>query len=174
MKRSFWMTMFVALAWVTLTGCGQVYVNIPPAAGDMATHDPNDKTARQVQVAALRGVLAEYPSDGTVRVTLPEGTTKLHYATMLPKVSESAIGPDDAGDAATDLHVRAIRVRGKSGEVDVVRDTGDQKGQVITVRLSWQPMDEWKADQLRSWSAITDDTLRTAKSAQNPAPPQTP
>jgi hypothetical protein len=110
------------LGLALLCGACTPYVNIPPNAGDVASHDPNRQTVQEVIVAAARAALAESPIDQPFHVILPAGTLPLIYDQMLPRISPHAVWSSrGAPEGEPFLEIRQVRIRGSNAEVDLIR-----------------------------------------------------
>ena len=160
-----------------VAGC-TTYANIPAEPGSVAISDPNDRAIREIEIEALRAVLAEYPVHGTVEVVLPEGTDGLTYAAVLSALDQPAVSPNRAaatqpaepqpGPVAT-LAVRGVRIRNDNAQVDIDRSGVSGLKQLITVYLKRAPFSEWGVRSIRPWGAIRDISLE-----RTIAPPEKP
>jgi len=144
-----------------ITGCGSPYVNIPPARGDLATHDPNGKGVCDVTVAAMLAVVDQTPLTGHFQVVLPEGTTDLTYSMVLGRISDMAVasGGGEQVEIVATFEINGIRIRGADAEVDILRPSTGIAPELITVYLTWAPGSDWSVDRLRTWRGNIDRTL---------------
>ncbi len=114
-------------------GCGgPANVNVPALARDMAINDPNAKVVKRAEVAAVTYSLQGDPLPGGFTLVLPEGTFDETYAEVIAGIDAGATR-DAAADLPT-LEVRAIRLRGSDGQVDLVRpDPAGRRLHVVDV-----------------------------------------
>lgn len=155
-------------AAVALSGCA-TWVNIPPHAGDAASHDPNEETVLHVEVAALRAALADKPADQDVQIILPPGTLPLTYDTILPRISATAMWSSrGTPEGMTVVEVKEIRIRGSQAAVDIIRpwdfQEPDAGRQLVTVDLDWDPVSKWQAERVVSWHTSVEKALRKGES----------
>jgi len=163
--RQFLTLATLGVAAAVLGGC-TTYVNIPSRAGDVAVHNPNDDTVKDVEAGALRGAISERPINEPFEVILPEGSLPSTYDWVLPHVGPHAVwSKNGAHEGQPVVEVREIRIRGSSAQVDVIRpwDPGDPSGyqQLVTVELSWDPITHWQTDRVAGWRTSVDKALRT-------------
>lgn len=144
-------TLFLALA-----GCA--YVNIPPQQGDLAWHDPNNQTVREVLTRTLKAVLDEQPIEGRFVVLMPDGSSAEPYINLnrvLENYDPKAWKQVLITDATPAIHIKQIRIRASEAQVDLVRETNptqpDPHNQLITTQLYWQAPDGWFAHRVRRW-----------------------
>ncbi len=161
-------TLSIAAAVVLALSAGcSTYVNIPPIEGDVAAHDTNESSVRQLMAAAGAAVLQERPIPGKFVVVLPRGTRPETYDYVLPRISSNAVwssgGP--TGDEPT-IEIRQIRIRGSNAEADVIRplvagEPGTTR-QLVTVDLEWNFFEpHWLVQQVRVWHTSVDRALQT-------------
>ncbi|MBL4700349.1 MAG: hypothetical protein JKX85_03745 [Phycisphaeraceae bacterium] len=152
-----------------LGGCSP-YVNIPGQRGDtLATHNPNSKYIQQAIVVALKAVTMYRPVEGNYQVILPEGTDPATYALLLPQLGDQAMWSSDGmRQVQTVYEVKALRIRGADGEVDIVRPASglaaDGTQQLVTVDLKYYIPGGWGHTRLRVWKASVEDALRQTAS----------
>ena len=155
-------TILIGLALLMLPGgCGgPTYVNLPAAEGDLARHDPNSESVRHAQTVALRAVTEKSAYIGPVGVQLIEGTSPLSYVAVLPTIGDEATRLDENADEPeppVTLTVRAVRLRGGAGEVDVVRGTPEGLRELVTVYLKYAAFGGgWELDRVRTWRGDAD------------------
>jgi hypothetical protein len=147
----------VLIGLITL-GC-QTYVNIPPQARDTANHNPNGKMVRIVMAEAIRATLADGSITGLVQVMLPENTDKLTYAQVINAIGDQAVSPyeEDVSSIVGIVFAKGVRIRGAQAEVDVARPVGEGMDQLVTVYLTWTPMNGWNADSVHVWRGVPID-----------------
>ena len=144
----------------TASGCNPyTYINIPEQDGDLARHNPNSPTVRQLESVALNALLARSPIDGPFMVVLPQGSDILSYERVLPTVSDRAVPPDHGAQLNLEetLTVRAIRARATKAEVDILRAS---RRTLSTVYLHYSPVSSWTADRIHDWGTIEDLSIR--------------
>jgi hypothetical protein len=157
----------VALLIITvgLSACTP-YVNIPGQRGDtLATHNPNSKSIQEAVVTALKAVITYRPVDGNYQVILPQGTDPQTYAKLLPQLGDQAMWSSDGMPQDLPIYeVKAIRIRGADGEVDIARPaTGMPDGrtrQLVTVDLKYYVPGGWGHTRIRVWKASVEDEMR--------------
>lgn len=153
-----------------LTGC-KTYVNIPPQAGDIASHDANSKTVRDVMVTAAAAAMAERSIEGPYQVVLPEGTSALTYAAVAARLGDQASYNMDGPSPETPvLEVQQVRIRAAVAEVDLARPVGPDRSELVTAYLDWSPAGGWAADRLRVWRTFNPSTHRVTIDAMAPVP----
>lgn len=159
-KQSVWV---LALCVLMVGGCA-TYVNIPPQPGDVALHDPNSSTVREVVLEGLRACIEEHAMHGRFRVVLPAGATPTFYDQIVTNLSPNATWADlEQGAAAKGasgagvpaLVVKQVRIRGAAAQVDIARPlfTGGvhNAAQLVTVVMSWDLLTGWGTDRVRVW-----------------------
>ncbi len=141
------------LAAVALTGCTYPYVNIPPAGGDLATHDPNSTAVREVTAASMKALIGQTTLAGNFEVVLPEGSTDLTYHYTLGAISDRAVMPGEleATDVVASYTIKGIRIRGAEGEVDIQTPSTVTTPELVTAYLEWSPGSGWHVERLRIW-----------------------
>lgn len=105
---------FVLVA-LCLTACAP-YINIPPEDGDWAVNNPNNKTVRSVEVAAVRYALEREPIGGPYYLQLPEHSTPETYALVVHALGSDAVVPPG-------IPVVEFDERGRLIETDTSGDT---------------------------------------------------
>ncbi len=152
-----------------MTGGCSTYINIPAQAGDVARNDPNLATVREVQLAALKGMLAEDPFETNYQVILPARTSAAHYNVLMGQLEDeramwSIKGPRDG---VAHVVIRQVRVRGWYAQTDIVRPASfrqiDGPRQLATVWLQWYPISGWTYRRTHLWSIGVEEALREAK-----------
>ena len=171
-----------AAAWAVAGGLGALmamgcapYVNIPPQRGDVARNDIDAGAIRTITIPAVRAVVEQRPPAGPYVVSLIEADENLTYPEILPEIGPNALAPfDDARPPDAPVYeVTGIRIRGLSGEVDVVAP-GDYGGrQLLTVYLRNPPFSPWTVERLRVWRGPVEQTPPPTPAAA-PAPAFTP
>ena len=153
----------ITISVLVMIGC-TTYVNIPPQPGDVAVHDDDDDTVREVITESLRTVIQQRSIQGPVAIKLPDGRIRRHFirTTMdttglidvWPVDAQAPDDPDMTGNAIG-LEVRQIRIRGWSAGVDVLMRLDPQQlhtqDQLVTVDLQWHAMHGWVVDRTRFW-----------------------
>lgn len=167
--------LFMLVACVLLTACSSpTYINVPRAEGDVAFNDPNGKTVRRIEQSALAAVLADRAILGDVAVRFPEGTTELTAITIVAELSENVFpeGQTPTGEY-TLVEVRAVRVRGGTGEVDIVRPGTTRDRELVTVTMKWRALEGWVAGRMRVWGFSVEqaDTHRLVNPGASPRKP---
>lgn len=179
-----------ALAAAAVGGLGGCvgYASYPPVPGDTAINDPNHPPVNEMMAIGLRWAAERYPVDpadpnAAFAVNLPVGVRPETYEFVLGRIGGGAMPLTHATASLPTFHVKRVRVRGDSGQVDILRPvlelspspTGEPVYQEVTVRMEggWQP---WRVVGRREWSLgagqapepnYLDDLLR----ARRPAPP---
>jgi hypothetical protein len=155
MKRSLQLTLLLVLACLFTLGC-QTYVNIPRQGADTANHNPNGKTVRKVMIHAIRTALLDGGIVEPVQLMLPEETSMLTYTFIANEIGDQVVLADDEAIATVRgvVFAKGVRIRGNSGEVDIVRPVGDGIDQLVTVYLTWKPVNGWYADSVRVWRGV--------------------
>lgn len=133
---------------IVLAGCTP-YVNIPPQKGDLAFHSPNKQTVRDIMIVAARAAIADRPIEGTYQLKLPEGSSSLTYEAVVQALGGAGTYGDRA--AGPMLSVEQVRIRGVSGEVDLVRPVAADRSEFLTAYASWAPNSGWAVDRVRVW-----------------------
>ena len=142
---------------VSLTvGCGgPANVNVPGFKGDIAINDPNAEAVKRAEVAAVRYTLERRPITGGFTLQLPEGTLDETYTEVLPAIGAGAV--KDPSPELPTVEVRAIRLRGSTGQVDLVRP--DAVGRRLhVVDLTYEFGHGWAGVSSRPY-AIDPDTM---------------
>lgn len=154
MRRFSTLVSLVTVCILTMTGC-HPYVNIPPQAGDIASHRVDTESVRQVSVLAIKAVYQDRPTVGPYTLVLAEGSSWATYQTALKTLGEFATL--DSGPKVPILEVRELRIRADKAEVDVVRPADDfdphRLGRQITVYLNWDPFAGWMVTRLHHWQS---------------------
>lgn len=150
------------LAALLLPACSSpTYINVPPADGDVAFNNANSRTVRDIEQVALAAVLAARPISGDVAIRFPRGTSELTAITVISDLPENVV-PE--GDTATGeytlVEVRAVRVRGGTGEVDIVRPGTTRDRELVTVTMKWRPLNGWTSRGMRVWGFGVDQADR--------------
>ncbi len=158
MNRSIQLTILLTLACLYALGC-HPYVNIPKQDADTASHNPNGKTVRTVMIYAIRTAILDGGIDGPVQIMLPEDTSKLTYTYIANAIGDQAVVPDDDAMTAVDgiVFAKGVRIRGNTGEVDIIRPAGDGVDQLVTVYMTWKPVSGWHSDGVRVWRGVPID-----------------
>lgn len=147
------------------TGGCQTYVNIPQQTGDVASSNMNGSNVRNLVGESLRGLRAELLAPGKYQVILPAGATPETYETILAIAGEPYTWADTlgSGNVVDKLEVRAIRVRGWEGSVDIIRSTSpqtpDAPKQLVTVYLKDYIVGGWASRNIRVWRMNVADAL---------------
>ena len=143
------------LAALTVGCGGPANVNVPAMKSDMAINDPNAKAVKRAEVAAVRYTLEQRPIPGGFTLQLPEGTLDETYTEVLPAIGAGAV--KDPAPGLPTVEVRAIRLRGSTGEVDLVRP--DAVGRRLhVVDLTYEFGHGWAGVSSRPY-AIDPDTM---------------
>jgi hypothetical protein len=144
------------IAAFLLTACNPyAYVNVPPQQGDLATHDPNQQMVRDVEVEALRKLLADRPLQPPIALELPTGTTELTTSDVARRAGEGVTPIHEAPDADSRVQVTQVRIRGLRSEVDVLYPTLAGLPQLLTVYMSYTPINNWRVDRIADWPGAT-------------------
>lgn len=140
------------------------YASYPPVPGDTAINDPNHPPMNEMMATALRWAAEEFPVDpadpnAPYAVNLPVGVRPETYEFVLGRIGGAAMPLTHGTATLPTFHVKRIRVRGDSGQVDILRPvrelspspTGEPVYQEVTVRMEggWQP---WHVVGRREWS----------------------
>lgn len=129
MKRTrFWPAAVFALS-LSFYGCA-TYVNIPPQAGDVAWHSPNNPNVLAVEATAIKAVVDDWQLGQTFTVKALPGTSPLKYFAMLRHIGDHATIEHVEG--APRIEVRQLYIRGSSANVDIVRSRGVAGGTAST------------------------------------------
>jgi hypothetical protein len=177
--RTRWIASLAAASCLlSLTACSSNpgYVNIPAQRGDVASSDPNTENVRQVIEKAVQASLEQRPIQGPYELVLPERATPETYAVLTYRLGADAVIPgnipavplDEEGEpipqegepaAAVEpvtlaefpaLTIKAVRVRGRDGSVDLTRpDAGAAPMHEVTLR--WEAGFGWFAKDVRPW-----------------------
>ena len=165
-----------------LTACAPpTYINIPPENGDWAFSNPNADDVQEMEVVAIRKSLEADPIGGPYEIRLPERTRPETYALVAHALGADALVPGDVPAVALDedgkvietegdvpevatpvslgefptVEVRSIRIRGATGQVDLVRPSPSGR-RMTTVYLEWEAGFGWFAERLRNWRVDPD------------------
>lgn len=152
-----------------LTGCGSLYVNLPPLPGDMATHWPNDNNVRTIEAAALVEVLKRYPPTGSYAIKLPAGTNSQTHNFVLAALPQSeTIG--ESSDPLPIYRVAELFIRGSHAYVDVViPPQGISRNEaLVTVYLAPAIVDGWTVTYSRLWNIEVEKALRLTRPSDIP------
>ena len=156
--------LLLSASLVLLGGC-QTYVNIPAQTGDVASSNINGSNVRNMVGEALRGLRGEMLASGRYEVILPAGATPETYTAVLAIAGEPYTWADarDSTRVVDKLEVRAIRVRGWEGSVDIIRSTDphttDAPKQLVTVYLKDYIVGGWASRNIRVWRMNVADAL---------------
>ena len=148
-----------------LSACSP-YVNIPGQRGDtLATHNPNSKYIQEAIVAALKAVVTYRPVEGNYQVILPEGTDPATYASLPPQMGDQAMWSSDGVRQDVPVYeVKAIRLRGADGEIDIARPAvglpDGRTQQLVTVDMKYYVPGGWGHTRLRVWKASVENAMR--------------
>ncbi len=184
------------LLWaLCLAGCA-AYVNVPALTGDTADHNPNGEYAVPAIPVAIKAALGDQPIDHPFLVVLPKGAAEATYNLVLAQVGPNAtwVGPDAAGPTTAPapgggvmlitptaaplpsdravIEVAQIRIRGWSGQIDVVRPTDLSQihgsRELVTVYMKWDPVSHWQSVLVRPWRTIVETALKMSADAGEP------
>ena len=100
----------IVLSAITLASLGcSAYVNIPAQRGDVAGHNPNNRTVLIVQCEAMRALADHWQINEpfTLR-TLPDTEPNKYFA-LIPEVSEHAMADQVEGQKM--MEVRQLHIR---------------------------------------------------------------
>ncbi len=149
-------TSLTALSWMLLlAGCNPyTYVNVPPQAGDVALHDPNQKLVRNVEVEAVRSLLLQRPLNPPVSLQLPTGTSELTLTDVARRCGEGVQPAQDDQEAASLIQITQVRIRGINAQVDVMYPTVTGMSQLLTVYMNYQPINGWQTDRIVDWPGV--------------------
>jgi len=160
-------------------GCA-TYVNIPSQAGDVASHNPNDRNVLAVEAQALEAFARHLQLSQPFMVrTLPD-TESLRHLAMLPYISE--VASPEVVDGAPLIEVRQLYIRGLRARVDLVytpawsaaADTQTSSGvvpygdtgagsRVVTAYLKLDTFTGWQVTRMKTWRLEVDKALRSAR-----------
>lgn len=156
MTRILQTIVLLAILALLAAGC-QPYINIPAQRGDTASHNPNGKTAREVMAVAIRAAIDDAGITEPVQISLPDRAEPITYAAIARAVGDPVVLPDsESGATGAVVGVRAVRVRGVEGEVDVVRPAGGGHEELVTVHLKWDPVVGWGAERVQTWRGVIE------------------
>lgn len=136
-----------------LVGCAAPYVNVPHQSGDIAADNPNLRTVRDVEVAALRAVYESSDLPGPILIRLPAGSDALTYVAAADAIDDEVVvtPSDESVKPASTLTIDQVRVRGWDAEVDVIRPVSGSVRQLVTVYLERQPFSGWTVRRQHVW-----------------------
>ncbi len=144
-----------------LTGC-TTYINIPPQPGDLAVHNPNNGTVREVESTGLAAVLAGRSAGQRLGVKLPEGTDAETYKRIITPLGDK-VYQDEAVQPKAFAEVRRVAVRGRYAEVDIVMpEPTSQVPQLYTAYLAWEPGRGWYSQRVKHWRIPVGDALEAS------------
>lgn len=160
------MVLLFVVVFFSISGCSS-YVNLPAQPGDMASHNPNDATVRDVVGEALSAVVKQYPFEGTFAILLPEKTTADTYEVITTKAGKNAVWPGNKSrNELPVLEVKRVQVRSQAARVDITRPVGtglaSGEEQVVTVDLKWNPFRGWVAQRVQPWRMSVDNAMRVS------------
>ncbi|MCC6680544.1 MAG: hypothetical protein IT445_06535 [Phycisphaeraceae bacterium] len=158
MTRSLRPLAALALLLLVLPGAGcnpYTYVNVPPQSGDVARHGPNQELVREVEVEAIRSLLSERPLDPPVAVELPVGTNELTTSDVARRSGEGVLPVHEAQEAASLIKVTQVRIRGPRAQVDLMYPTLTGMSQLLTVYMSYTPINGWQTERIVDWPGVT-------------------
>ncbi len=150
--------LLIALPLLCATAC-TTYVNIPAQPGDLAAHDPNDPTVREVVSEALYAVTTHRSIDGPVAFIMPDGTASRHFVRGARHAPDLSVGVSEAINVdeitGPSLEVKQVKIRGWSASVDILYRVDPRQlhtdDQLATVELEWQTLQGWTARRTRFW-----------------------
>ena len=159
-------------------GC-TTYVNIPPQANDVASHNPNQGSVLAVQRQALSAVVDYYKIDQPFTISPLPKTAPSFCLTMARNVNCNATVDRIAG--APEIEIKRLHIRGWNAQVDIVHHgsqivesdlagtdlQGDQVStelennsrQAITVSLQYQMFSGWRTKRVKVWLVDVDQAL---------------
>ena len=146
---------------VLTTGCNPyAYINVPPQAGDLALHSPNQKMVREVEIEALRVLLRDRPLSQPTELQCPEGTSESTLKMIVSRLGELAppppeVSPETSPDISSAITVTQVRIRGARAQVDMLYPTLAGMPQLLTVYLSYTPINYWRVDRIVDWPGAT-------------------
>lgn len=147
------MTLLI-LSAALLVGCAP-YVNIPATEGDfLASHSINTATVHVSMVSALKYVLDHHGPPGpppVYAVKLPPKAGKRTYEYVMNHLPKGGYRAEAAPPGVPVYQVRAIRLRGTRGSVDVVSPASEGKQRLVTVRLR-RTLGGWYAEDHTVWN----------------------
>ncbi len=144
-----------------LTGC-TTWVNIPAQRGDMAVHNPNDRTAREVMAMALARVVVDNDQPAPYAIDLPDGAHGSTYQQIIAKLPEGAAPRDDAAAAVPVYRVKQVQVRGWQGQVDLIPPSTGGSAQLMSVYLK-RDWHGWFATRTHLWRMPVINALRISR-----------
>ncbi len=168
-------------AAVVLGGCVG-YDTWPPVKGSIARTDPNHPAMEGVMMAGLRWMIERYPPsghEGQVAVNVPLGIKPLVYQRIAREAGPRAVPFTDATADLPIYHVKAIRVRGRRAELDVLRPVwemprspdGTQVSQGFTLYFEGG-LEPWRVVRHREWMiGVMDPPALNPMPAEEPATP---
>lgn len=156
MRRHITLPVLLTLTGLLMLGC-QPYVNIPKQAGDSASHNPDSRTVRDVEVVAVRAAMEQGDVPRPLQLLLPENTSRLTYAAVANALGDIVVVADDDEEtpaAQGVIFVKGIRIRANDADVDIVRPTEDGHDQLVTVRLTFTIPSGWHSAGVRVWRGV--------------------
>ena len=181
MKRSWMILSGVMLLGGIACSTNPGWVNIPAERGDVASSDPNTENVRQIVQKAVQASLEYESIRGPYELVLPERATPETYAVLTYRLGADAVIPSNVPAVPLDeqgkpipqegepleavdpislgefpaLRVSAVRVRGRRGEVDLVRPE-TSLSRLHEIDLEWEAGFGWFAKKVRPWRIDPD------------------
>lgn len=167
------MSIIGLLAALALGGCA-TYVNIPAQRGDLASHNPDDWTVREVTAAALTYLLTDPESSGTkvggqYAIVLPKNSKNSTYKWVTRNIPAGGDRISDEAGRIPVYRIAQVQVRGLSGQVDIVQPGPGDEEQLVSVYMK-RDIDGWYGERDRLWRIPVGLALRAARP---PLPPDT-
>jgi hypothetical protein len=145
-----------------LAGC-TTWVNIPAQRGDMASHDPNNATVREVVAAALKHAIVEGVAPAPYAIELPRYTRASTYQKVLASLPVGGMPLPEATEASLPVfRIKQIQVRGLTAQVDLIPPPVEGSAQLMTVYLKGD-VHGWYATRSHLWRMPVIDALRMSR-----------
>ncbi|MAE67130.1 MAG: hypothetical protein CMJ18_22955 [Phycisphaeraceae bacterium] len=135
---------------MTVAGCAP-YVNIPPQAGDLANHNPNNRNVLNVESKAVRAVAEDFGLAEPFAVEPLADTTAHNHLTLMPRIGELATAENVEGLAT--ISVRKVYIRGAKANVSMVYTPAraEEGRRFVTVDLRREAFRGWTANLVKAW-----------------------
>jgi hypothetical protein len=159
-------TIAILLAAASLTACSP-YINIPAQSGDVASHNPNNPTARKVYVAAITYLAHLNDQYAAYSFALPAGADHYTYRWVIQQLPAGADPAYTTGGTFTPLYaVATLYVRGSDAQTDIIITDTDRQRRLVSIYCTLG-VDGWYAVRQRAWQVPVDDALRSAYPDKN-------
>ena len=135
------------LAGLSLTGCA-AWSTYPAIPGAMQVGHPEVEPLPTIMAEAIRYCNGRFLKAEEPAFNLPEGVTVHTYEAVRRRL-DAGRPMTEAGELA--VHVRQVRVRGTSAQVDVVYPRGDGMHQFMTLHMKQRWVNRFEVEQTRLW-----------------------